>query len=375
MVVCEGAGSPTEINLRATDIANMGLAVAASMPVVVVGDIDRGGVFASLYGTLALMPAADQALVAGFVVNKFRGDPALLAPGLDQLAALTGRPVLGVLPWLSGVQVDVEDSLGLDVDRGPGTAPVGEDVLRVAVVRLPRISNFTDIDALAAEPGVVVRMVTSAAEGADADLVVLPGTRTTVSDLAWLRARGLDVVLARRAAAGLPVLGVCGGYQMLGDSISDDVESAAGVVDGLGLLPVSTVFAASKVLARPSGVAVDGGEPVGAYEIHHGRIAVSGGAPLFSVGEQLEGCRVGSVWGTVWHGVLENDGFRRRFLSEIASAVGKRWLPGDVSFVSVREGRLDALGDLVADHLDRAAVLRLLSDGAPAGLPFVPPGT
>ena len=375
VVVCEGAGSPTEINLRGTDIANMGLAVAASLPVVVVGDIDRGGVFASLYGTLALMPPADQALVAGFVINKFRGDPRLLAPGLDQLASLTGRPLLGVLPWLSGVQVDVEDSLGLDVDRGPGSAPVGEDVLRVAVVRLPRISNFTDIDALAAEPGVVVRLVTSPAELADADLVVLPGTRTTVSDLAWLRSRGLDVALGRRVAAGLPVLGVCGGYQMLGATISDDVESSAGVVDGLGLLPVSTVFAASKVLARPTGVATNGGEPVAAYEIHHGRITVSGGSALFLLADGSEGCRVGAVWGTVWHGVLENDAWRRRFLVEVAGLAGKRWLPGDVAFADVRESRLDALGDLVADHLDQAAVLRLIEHGAPAGLPFVPPGT
>jgi adenosylcobyric acid synthase len=376
VVVCEGAGSPTEINLRSSDIANMGLAVAASMPVVVVGDIDRGGVFASLYGTLALMPPADQALVAGFVVNKFRGDPELLAPGLSQLSSLTGRPVLGVLPWLSGVQVDVEDSLGLDVDRGPGTSPVGEDVLRVAVVRLPRISNFTDIDALAAEPGVVVRLVSSPAEVADADLVVLPGTRTTVSDLAWLRSRGLDVSLARRVAAGLPVLGVCGGYQMLGGSVCDDVESSSGLVEGLGLLPVSTVFASSKVLGRPSGAAIDGGSVVVAYEIHHGRTTVSGGSPLFAVGNGVfEGCRVGSVWGTVWHGVLENDAWRRQFLSEVAALAGKRWLPGEVPFADVREDRLDALGDLVADHLDRAAVMRLLEQGTPAGLPFVPPGT
>ncbi len=374
-VICEGAGSPTEINLRSTDIANMGLARAVSMPVVVVGDIDRGGVFAALYGTLALMPASDQALVAGFIVNKFRGDARLLAPGLDQLHALTGRPVLGVLPFLSGVQVDVEDSLGLDVDRGPGLPPVGEDVLRVAVVRLPRVSNFTDIDALGCEPGVAVRMVTSAAELADADLVVLPGTRTTVADLAWLRSRGLDVALARRAAAGLPVLGICGGYQMLGGSIRDEVESSAGLVPGLGLLPVDTVFAESKALGRPTGVSVDG-DPVSGYEIHHGRIRVSDGEPLFvSLAGEPEGCRSGQVWGTVWHGVLENDAFRRRFLASVAGAVGKRWLPGDVAFADVREDRLDALGDLVADNLDRDFVLRLIEGGAPSALPFVAPGT
>ncbi|MDX6242282.1 MAG: adenosylcobyric acid synthase [Frankiales bacterium] len=374
VVVCEGAGSPTEINLRATDIANMGLARATAMPVLVVGDIDRGGVFAALYGTLALMPAADQALVAGFVVNKFRGDRRLLQPGLDQLAALTGRPVLGVLPWLAGVRVDAEDSLGLDVDRGPGEPPIGEDVLRIAVVRLPRISNFTDIDALAAEPGVAVRMVTSAAEVADADLVVLPGTRTTVADLGWLRSRGLDVALARRAAAGLPVLGICGGYQMLGRSIVDGVESAVGTVAGLGLLPVDTVFGESKVLARPRGTALDGGGQVSAYEIHHGRIEVSGGQALFSSDAGPEGCRVGSVWGTVWHGVLENDGFRRRLLGEVAAAAGKRWLPGEAAFADVREAGLDALGDLVAENIDREAVLRLISAGAPAGLPFLAPG-
>ena len=373
VVICEGAGSPTEINLRSTDIANMGLATALSMPVVVVGDIDRGGVFAALYGTLALMPPADQALVAGFVVNKFRGDPRLLAGGLEQLSALTGRPVLGVLPWLSGVQVDVEDSLGLDVDRGPGLPPAGEDVLRVAVVRLPRVSNFTDIDALASEPGVVVRMVSSPAEVADADLVVLPGTRTTVADLAWLRSRGLDVVLGRRASAGAPVLGICGGYQMLGRSIQDDVESSAGFVDGLGLLPVDTVFGEPKVLTRPAGVAMDGGDPVIAYEIHHGRVEVSAGTALFSTVEGPEGCRVGAVWGTIWHGVLENDAFRRRFLSGVAAAVGKRWEPGDVAFAAVREARLDALGDLVAEHLDREAVLRLISSGAPPGLALLRP--
>jgi adenosylcobyric acid synthase len=374
VVICEGAGSPTEINLRSTDIANMGLARATSMPVVVVGDIDRGGVFAALYGTLALMPAGDQALLAGFVVNKFRGDPRLLQPGLDQLTALTGRPVLGVLPWLAGVRVDTEDSLGLDLDRGPGLPPVGPDVLRVAVVRLPRISNFTDIDALAAEPGVVVRLVTSPAEVGDADLVVLPGSRTTVSDLSWLRSRGLDVALARRASAHAPVLGICGGYQMLGATIRDEIESAAGEVSGLGLLPVSTEFGESKVLARPSGVGT-GGEPVSGYEIHHGRITVAGGAPLITLADgSTEGCRQGSVWGTVWHGVLENDAFRRAVLSEVAQAVGKRWLPGDVAFADVRESGLEALGDLVADHLDRDAVLRLIETGAPAALPFVAPG-
>ena len=369
VVVCEGAGSPAEINLRATDIANMGLARAADLPVLVVGDINPGGVFAALFGTLALLSPEDQALVAGFVVNKFRGDVALLEPGLDMLRGLTGRPVLGVLPWTEGLELDVEDSLGLSAPVAP-LPPVGRDVLRVSVVRLPRLSNWTDVDALRSEPGVLVRFATTPEELADADLVVLPGTRATVADLAWLRARGLDAELAARAAEGRPVLGVCGGYQMLGTRIEDDVESRAGAVDGLGLLPVRTVFGPDKVLGRPTGSY--GPHPVTtAYEIHHGRITVDGGEALFMPGE---GCRSGAVLGTVWHGALESDGVRRALLAEVAQACGREWAPGTRAFEDVRQARLDALGDLVADHLDTAAVLRLLEDGAPPGLPFVPPG-
>jgi adenosylcobyric acid synthase len=367
VVVCEGAGSPAEINLRDTDIANMGLARAARLPVLVVGDIDRGGVFASMFGTLALLDEADQQLVAGFVVNKFRGDPELLAPGLAMLRRLTGRPSYGVLPWLDGLWLDSEDSLSLDAMASTVGSP-GGDGLRVAVVRLPRISNFTDVDALTCEPGVVVRFVTSPVECSDADLVVLPGTRATVDDLAWLRARGLDETLLRRAAAGRPVLGICGGYQMLARQIVDGVESRAGTVEGLGLLPVRVRFAAAKTLGRPAGAAY--GHPVTAYEIHHGVVTVDGPAEPF-----LDGVRVGSVWGTTWHGAFENDGFRRAFLGEVAAAAGRAFVPdGRVSFAAVREARLDALGDLVEHHLDTDAVWRLIERGAPAGLPFVPPG-
>jgi adenosylcobyric acid synthase len=369
VVVCEGAGSPAEINLRATDIANMGLARAAGLPVVVVGDINPGGVFAGLFGTVALLSAADQALVAGFVVNKFRGDVALLEPGLRMLQALTGRPTLGVLPWTEGLELDVEDSLGLSAPVAP-LPPVGRDVLRVSVVRLPRLSNWTDVDALRSEPGVLVRFATTPEELADADLVVLPGTRATVADLAWLRARRIDAVLRERAAVGRPVLGVCGGYQMLGREIVDDVESRAGAVDGLGLLPVWTVFGPDKVLGRPEGT-YRGHRVATAYEIRHGRIAVEGGEPLFEPGE---GCRSGAVLGTVWHGALESDGVRRQLLLEVAGAAGRDWQPGTRAFEQVRQARLDALGDLVADHLDTDAVLRLLERGAPPGLPFVPPG-
>jgi len=369
VVICEGAGSPAEINLRATDIANMGLARPARLPVLVVGDIDRGGVFASMFGTLALLSHEDQALVAGFVINKFRGDEALLAPGVRMLEQLTGRPTLGVLPWIPGLQLDAEDSLDLAAPVAP-LPPVGADVLRVSVVRFPRMSNWTDVDALSSEPGVLVRYATTPEELADADLVVLPGTRATVSDLAWLRRRGLAEPLARRAAEDRPVLGVCGGYQMLGRSIDDEVESGAGRVDGLGLLPVRTTFQREKALGRPRGTYRD--HPVStAYEIHHGRVDVEGGVPVF---DPAEGCRDGSVVGTVWHGALESDEMRRSYLAEVAATTGRRWLPGAARFEDLRQQRLDALGDLVADHLDTDAVLRLIETGASVGLPFVPPG-
>src|SRR5690349_5537867 len=367
VVVCEGAGSPTEINLRADDIANMGLATAAGLPVVVVGDIDRGGVFAALHGTVALMPPADQRLVAGFLVNKFRGDARLLTPGLDELRRLTGRQMLGVLPWRAGLELDVEDSLGVGGSSSSG-APHGEEVLRVSVARLPRLSNFTDLDALAAEPGVLVRYATRPEELADADLVVLPGTRATVADLRWLRETGLADEVCRRAAAGCPVLGICGGHQMLARTITDDVESRAGTVPGLGLLPSDVRFAPAKTLGRPAGAAF--GEPVHGYEIHHGVVTVDAGAERF-----LDGARAGAVFGTTWHGALENDGFRRAFLREVARLTGRRFVPApDTAFAAVREARLDRLGDLIAEHADTDALWRLIEQGPPADLPLLPPG-
>lgn len=365
-VICEGAGSPAEINLRRTDIVNMGLARRARIPALVVGDIDRGGVFASFFGTTALLAPEDQALIAGYVVNKFRGDVTLLEPGLDMLKKLTGRPTLGVLPYARGLGIDEED--GLRVRESAAGRPYGEDVLRVAVVALPLMSNFTDLDALAAEPGVAVRFTDRPEDVADADLVVLPGTRGTVKALAWLREQGLAAAVERRAAGGRPVLGICGGFQILAERIEDDVESRAGTVPGLGLLPARIRFAAAKTLARPTGVAY--GEPVAGYEIHHGVADVLGGDEDF-----LDGCRVGAVWGTHWHGSLESDGFRRAFLRRVAAAAGRRFVPApDTEFGALREAQLDRLGDLVEEHLDTAALLRLIEDGAPAGLPFVPPG-
>ncbi|HEY2693418.1 MAG TPA: cobyric acid synthase [Streptosporangiaceae bacterium] len=368
VVICEGAGSPAEINLRATDIANMGLARAAGLPVVVVGDIDRGGVFAALHGTLALLEPADQALVAGFVINKFRGSRELLEPAVRMLHDMTGRQSFGIIPWTGQLWLDAEDSLALDAAR-PAAAgrPLGNDVLRVSVARLPRISNFTDADALAAEPGVLVRFATTPAELADADLVVLPGSRATVADLAWLRDQGLADAITERAAKGLPVLAICGGYQMLGREIDDPIESGAGRVTGLGVLPVRVAFGAEKQLGRPTGTAY--GECVSGYEIHHGIVIPDPGAEPF-----LDGCRAGPVWGTGWHGTLENDGFRRAFLTEVAALAGREFtVAPDTDFAALRQARLDLLGDLVADHLDTGALSRLISDGPPPGLPVIPP--
>jgi adenosylcobyric acid synthase len=369
VVICEGAGSPAEINLRETDVANMGLARAAGLPVIVTGDIDRGGVFAAMYGTLALLSPEDQALISGFVINKFRGAPELLDSGLAMLRRLTGRPVYGVLPWQEGLWLDAEDSLSLTSTHAlprnhSTTIDHPRESLRVAVVRLPRISNFTDVDALSAEPGVLVRFATSPADLADADLVVLPGSRATVSDLAWLRDRGLAAAVTERARAGRPLLGICGGYQMMAGQIEDEVESRRGVVDGLGLLPVRVRFGAEKILARPRGSAL--GAPAAGYEIHHGVAEITDPAaePF------LDGCRRGPVWGTSWHGALENDEFRRAFLAEVAALAGRDFTPvPGTSFAAVREARLDLLADLVTAHLDTAALSRLIENGPVPGLP------
>ncbi|HEY2794582.1 MAG TPA: cobyric acid synthase [Micromonosporaceae bacterium] len=381
VVICEGAGSPAEINLRAHDFVNMGLARQAAMPVIVAGDIDRGGVFAAMHGTLALLSAEDQRLISGFVVNKFRGDLGLLRPGLDSIEALTGRPMLGVLPWHPDLWIDAEDSLSYADGRviGRPAPPRGSQWLRVAAIRLPRISNATDLEALAAEPGVAVRLTTSPAELADADLIVLPGSKSTVDDLAWLRSTGLaDATLAAHRA-GRSVLGICGGYQMLGRTIEDTVESGRGRVDGLGLLPIEVTFAAEKRLGHAVGSAY-GGVDVSGYEIHHGYVSATGSAyrPWIRLPDGGgEGALEPGVFGTHWHGALESDAFRRAFLADVAAQSGRdNFVPApDTTFADRRERMLDLLGDLVEEHLETDAIWRLIESGPPPGLPFVPPGT
>ena len=374
-VICEGAGSPAEINLRDGDFVNMGLARHAGLPAIVVGDIDRGGVFAALFGTVALLAAEDQALVSGFVINKFRGDPGLLAPGLEMISAATGRPVHGVLPFTADVWLDAEDSLAYGPVLGRPGAPRGTEWLRVAVVRLPRISNATDAEAFATEPGVHVRLTVEPAEIADADVVVLPGSKATVTDLAWLRETGLADAVLVHAAAGKPLLGICGGFQMLAASIHDEVESRRGRVAGLGLLPVDVTFGVPKTLARSSGSGL--GAEVRGYEIHHGYVSGGEAEPLLHYADgRPEGARAGNVCGTHWHGAFESDEFRRRYLTMAARQAGRRGfrVASDTRFTDVRERGLDVLGDLVEQHLDTDALWRLIDDGPTPGLPFIPPG-
>lgn len=273
---------------------------------------------------------------------------------------------------MRGLGLDGEDSLALDAPRDV-SPPLGRDVLRVAVVRLPRISNFTDLDALSHEPGVAVRFTESYEELLAADLAVLPGTKATVNDLKMLRSRGLDRAFSERSRRGLPTFGICGGYQMLGEHVRDGVESGEGEISGLGLLPVETVFEEEKILARPEGSATSFGDAeVSGYEIHHGRVHRSGGESLFTTNGSVEGCRVGTTLGTSWHGVFESDGFRRAFLLWVARASGLDWKPGEESFAARREAQFEKLGDLVAENVDRDALLRLVEDGPPPGLPSVP---
>ena len=345
VILCEGAGSPAEVNLRESDIANMGLAELADLPVVVAGDIDRGGVLAHFVGTHAILSPEDRARITGFIVNKFRGDVSLLTSGLDVVREYTGVPVLGVVPFIPGLWIDAEDSLGTvaGASVGPANAPLGTETLSVAAIRLPRVSNATDIEALACEPGVHVQWTVDPSVVARADLVVLPGTKSTVADLKWLRERGLDDVLENRAARGLPLIGICGGFQMLCTTITDSVESVAGTVNGLGVFDTDIEFAGTKTLVS---------HPDGSYEVHNGQVVRSSEQPLITEPEE-EGARRGMVMGTHRHGYLENDQARRELLMEVAAAVGRDGFEAspDTSFAAERSRQVDLLADAVEEYL------------------------
>lgn len=357
IIVIEGAGSPAEINLKADDIVNMGMARMARAPVLLAGDIDRGGVFASLYGTVALLEAGERAMVKGTVINKFRGDAALLRPGLTMLEELTQIPVVGVVPWLE-LDLDDEDSLSPRLTSGRREA-----LLDVAVVRLPHISNFTDFNALGRHPAVGLRYTDRPEDLGRPDLVILPGSKSTLADLDWLRRRGLDRAVLALAAAGTPVAGICGGYQMLGQRV-DDPEGAegGGSQEGLGLLPVATRFSREKTRTRRRAAfpACTGlfapleGCPLEGYEIHMGD---SGPEGLFSVRE--------NVLGTYLHGFFDTPELRDRLVSLLLARRGLTWTgeTGDEDGQAYREEQYDKLAAALRASLDLEAVYRILEQG------------
>ena len=364
VIVIEGAGSPAEINLRENDIVNMGLAELVNAPVLLAGDIDRGGVFAQLYGTVALLRESERARVRGLVVNKFRGDEALLRPGLRQLEALTGVPVLGVVPFLN-VRIDDEDSLAPCLDAHSAHKP-----LDVAVIRLPHIANFTDFAPLEAHELLGVRYVDRATQLSEPDLLILPGTKSTMDDLLWLRRCGLEAAVLRLAARGTPVLGVCGGYQMLGETITDPagVEGSVPALHGLGLLPCATAFAPEKTLtrvcARVTGGPLDGAALDG-YEIHMGATEVRG-EPFCRLDDgRADGCRSGNVSGTYLHGLFDSGEALEKLANWLCERKGiQKESAAAQPRQTYRERQYDLLAAGVREALDMDAVYRIMEDFA-----------
>lgn len=382
IVVMEGAGSPAEINLKQRDIVNMNLAGWAEAPVILVGDIDRGGVFAFLVGTLELLEPEERARVKGFIINKFRGDLELLKPGLDWLELRTGIPVLGVLPFLPDLEIEAEDSVILD---SYASLPKQGRDLDIAVIRYPRISNFTDFDMLASEPDVSLRYVQRTAELGTPDVVILPGSKDTISDLEFLREQGLAEALQEHihGSTYTQLVGICGGYQMLGDTLLDTEAIESGKprqAQGLGWLPLTTTFLPEKMTERTEGhvlpdiplslysVSVESNLPVGGYEIHSGETVYSGASgsgqepgavPLFAVqsaGGQMrkEGaCRPdGRVFGTYLHGIFDSDIWRRAWLDGVRISKGLEPLTQTFTAAVRREAAFDRLASHVRERLN-----------------------
>jgi adenosylcobyric acid synthase len=358
LVLVEGAGSTAEINLRRGDIANMGFATAADVPVVLVGDIDRGGVIASLVGTMALLDTDERARMRGFLVNKFRGDPALFAAGMTEIAARTGLEALGLVPWFDdAARLPAEDAAGLDsrsfdLGRKSGTR------LKIAVPRLPRIANFDDLDPLAAEPDIALDLVPPGrALPGDAALVLLPGSKATLADLAALCAQGWDIDIRAHVRRGGHVLGLCGGYQMLGRRIADPegLEGPAGTAPGLGLLDVDTVLAPAKVLREVHGRDAATGADLRGYEMHLGcTTGADTRRPFAFLDGTPDGGRStdGRVAGTYLHGVFAADAFRRAFLARFGAA-------SDLAFDATVDATLDRLADHLAASIDLPRLLEI----------------
>ena len=371
VIVIEGAGSPAEINLKDADVfVNMGMAKAAKAPVLLVGDIDRGGVFAQLYGTVALLNPDERAHVKGVIINKFRGDESILTPGVRQLEELLGIPVVGVVPYVH-LDIDDEDSLSERLENRPAA------LVDIAVMRLPRISNFTDFRALEAIDGVSVRYVSSTQQFGEPDLVILPGTKNTMADLLWLRQSGLEAKILRFADSGGAVFGICGGFQMLGKTLSDPhgVEHG-GKLRGMGLLPVETVFTEQKTRTRVSGrfgtlsgtFSELSGLPFEGYEIHMGE--TESGAPASEIYDAIsgrtrsDGCQSGNVCGSYVHGVFDGDAVAGALVRTLAERKGvDPALLGKVSGEAHKQQQYDLLADTIRTHMDMDAVRRILKEG------------
>lgn len=353
LVIVEGAGSPAEVNLRANDIANMGFAQAARAPVVLVGDIDRGGVIAQLVGTQAVLDPDDARFIKGFLINKFRGDPGLFDDGYAMIAQRTGWQGLGVVPWFARAHdLPAEDAADLRPRRGDGP-------FLVAVPQLSRIANFDDLDPLMAEPGLRVDLVPPGRPlPLNADLILLPGTKSTIADLAFLREQGWDTDIRAALRQGAHVLGLCGGYQMLGQRISDPdgIEGEASSVNGLGLLDVETVMTPDKRVTLTKGQHVATGTQAQGYEIHIGRTTGPDCArPVFAFGHQNDGATspCGRVMGSYLHGVFGSDNFRRAFLKTLGATAS------DISHAKQIEEALDTLAQHLHAHIDTDALLRI----------------
>ena len=363
ILIIEGAGSPAEINLKQDDIVNMGMAARADAPVLLCGDIDRGGVFASLYGTVALLSPEERDRIRGLIINKFRGDQSILNPSLTELERLTGKPVVGVVPYLP-LELDDEDSLTERFQR-----PAHRGLLDVAVIRLPRISNFTDLNPLSCVEQVSLRYVHSAGELGEPHLIILPGTKNTMEDLRWLRQCGLEAAICRHAARGGAVMGICGGYQMLGRSLRDpDGVEAGGQMRGMGLLDAETVFLAKKTRTQVRGKVRNAAgifSPLNdveftGYEIHMGRTTSS--LPPFSglSTGQADGLWSGNVFGTYVHGIFEQGDFTRAFVNCMLRSMGLTEATGAVDWAQYKQQQYDALAQGVRQALDMPYVYRLL---------------
>ncbi len=368
IIVIEGAGSPAEINLQQGDFVNMGMAKLAQAPVLLVGDIDRGGVFAQLYGTIALLPPDEQALVKALVINKFRGDAELLKPGLKMLADLTQKPVAGVLPFLP-VDIEDEDSLAERLNRRHSGA-----VLEIVVIRLPHIANFTDFAALEATPGVGLRYVRRLAELGEPDLIILPGSKSTIADLRWLRESGLEAAVKKQAAQGRVIFGICGGYQMLGQRIVDsEGAEGGGEIRGLGLLPAETEFADAKQRTNVTGQALEvagllaplSGQALEGYEIHMGRTKLLPGAQSLAIlsNGARDGCQQGNVYGSYLHGFFDTAACREAVLGALAQAKGVSLREAAFDLKAYKESQYDALAQGIRDHLNLELIYQILEKG------------